>query len=99
MRTIEFHEKAKEEFTRLNERDKELLAGLFERLKKDSHLPRNKFKNLSGSCLYEFRARRYRALGAWRKGYFVVLVLFQKDSQKTPLSKIRLAYSRLEELN
>lgn len=99
MRTIVLiHPDARKEILLLDRKAGFQLLSLFEILSAGEVLPRNKFKKLSGYDLYEFRVSGkktiYRALATYRQSKLIVLRVFKKQTQKTPIKEIRLALKR-----
>ncbi len=73
----------------------------FRAFESDISLRREKLKKLSGQNLFEFRVKVdkniYRAIGAIREQNMVVLVVFQKKTNKIPKDVLKLAQNRLKD--
>jgi phage-related protein len=99
---IKFHNKALDEVNEYGESTIEKFKRYFKAFDAHEKLAKSKFKKLRGTELYEFRVRleegTFRALGGFVKPDLVILLVFQKKTQKTPNNIIKLARKRLNEL-
>ena len=82
--------------------EKRFLA-LFELYLSESRLPRSKFKYLKGSNLYEFRVslgrKTYRSLVTVQKNTTIIVMAYQKKTQKTPVRILQKAQNRAKRIS
>lgn len=100
---ILYHEKAVDELCELDEEVKKKFTNLLEYLKNGHTLSRNKFKSIGKTSLFELRVKHdsqiYRGLGRFASNSFLVLLFFNKKSQKLPRKIILKIEQRYKQLN
>lgn len=89
---------ARKEFSTLDLDIQEKFGGVFRLIQNRKILDPTVFKKLSGSELYEVRVKHntniYRAVGGIQKSKYIIVLFFQKKTQRTPIAIIKLANKR-----
>lgn len=101
-KVILFDERLRKEFKEIDQEVTRIFYGLIKVLGERGELSQPEGKKLKGyKNLYEIRVKHK---GQWRglyayilKDSIVILSLFRKKSQKTPISEIKKAQSRLKD--
>jgi phage-related protein len=99
---VKYHVKALKELQELDEKVQVKFLALFSNLEEGEVLPRTKYKKLAGRNLFEARVKHntniFRAIVAVVKPDLIILLIFQKKTQKTPQKEITTAIKRLNDL-
>lgn len=99
---IKYHLKAHKELSRFNFEVRDKFKAYFVEFENNEGLSTEKFKKLHGTELYEFRIKVssviYRAIGGFLEADFIIVLIFKKQSQKTPGNILKLAGKRFNEV-
>ncbi|KKQ36212.1 MAG: hypothetical protein US52_C0005G0002 [candidate division WS6 bacterium GW2011_GWA2_37_6] len=100
-RIIEFDFRAKREFNKLDLEVRHKLNKIIGTYARGENLTRDKFKELVSLGLFEFRVKHdnkiYRALAGKVGSTYIIVLVFNKKSQKIPIRYLRTAMKRLNQ--
>ncbi len=90
---------AQKEFDQLDNIVQDKFLALFEIINNGGTLDQNKLKKFTGLDLIEFRVKYngniFRGIGKFKSYNYIVVVFFQKKTNKTPGHIIKVALKRL----
>lgn len=94
--------KALEEFEKLDISVKKKFFNIFDSFIDNHEISSTKFKKIIGTKLYEARVKAksgiYRGIGGYAKPNFVVVLFFQKKTQRLPRKELKTALLRFNQL-
>lgn len=97
-----FHLRAEEEYWNLKISVQNKFDLLFKEFTDRKRLSKENFKKIVNSDLFEFRARQrgdiFRAIGGFIKPNFVIVLIFQKKTNKLPMKEFEKAIKRYRQL-
>jgi phage-related protein len=99
---IHFHELADREYQKLDRAVQNKFRNIFNAVEKGDPIPLNAKKSFRGTEMFEYRVKVntniYRAIGSAFAPDQIILLFFQKKSQKTPLRILETAIKRFKSL-
>lgn len=99
---IHYHPTALRELKKLDKSVQKKFRVVFEALVNETPLPSRIKKDLIGTVLHEYRVKHvgneYRCLASSLKPGIVMLLFFQKKTQKTPIRYLDTATKRLKNI-